>query len=159
MNLTMRTTVTSADCENIRRIVESSHFFNDEEIDIAVELAEEHLRIGAASGYLFLFVEDSGRTVAYSCYGRIGGTESSYDLYWIAVDDAYRGKGIGRIALDETMKLIEAEGGKRVYAETSSREQYEPTRSFYLKNSFYQEAFIKDFYADGDSKVIYTREI
>ena len=49
---------------------------------------------------------------------------------------------------------IAARGGRRVYVETSSRAQYEPTRAFYLRCGYRVEATLADFYATGDSKVI-----
>jgi hypothetical protein len=43
--------------------------------------------------------------------------------------------------------------------ETSSRPQYDVTRSFYRKRGFAEEAVLKDFYDLGDHKVIYVRTI
>jgi hypothetical protein len=48
-------------------------------------------------------------------------------------------------------------GGKRIYVETSSREQYRPTRSFYSCCGYCKEATLEDFYSSGDHKVIYLR--
>jgi hypothetical protein len=44
-----------------------------------------------------------------------------------------------------------------VYAETSSRPQYEPTRSFYRACGYRLEARLEDFYAPGDGKVIFLK--
>jgi ribosomal protein S18 acetylase RimI-like enzyme len=157
MNYVIREEVTEADIDAVRDIVESTSFFNDEELAIACELAEDALNRKENSGYKFLFYDIDGKTAAYSCYGHIDGTESSYDLYWIVVSDAFRGKGIGRDLLYMTEKKIRTDGGKRVYAETSSREQYKPTRHFYESNGYFKEAVIEDFYGEKDSKVIYTK--
>ena len=46
---------------------------------------------------------------------------------------------------------------RQVYIETSNREQYAPTRGFYLRCGYRQEALLKDFYAVGDDKVIYGK--
>ncbi|MDP2895115.1 MAG: GNAT family N-acetyltransferase [bacterium] len=154
-----RTEVKPADADSVRRIVESSGFFSEEEIEIAVELVQERLTIGAQSGYDFVFVEEAGETIGYTCFGRIPCTKASYDLYWIAVHDSWRGKGIGRRLLAETEAEIARLGGERIYLDTSSRKQYEPTRGFYAACGYRQEAILKDFYAAGDSKVIFAREI
>jgi hypothetical protein len=50
-------------------------------------------------------------------------------------------------------------GGRRIYIETSSRAQYEPTRGFYLKCGYRQETILEDFYAPGDGKVIYVKAL
>src|SRR5262245_36986559 len=146
----LRYEVTPDDVSAVRDIVAATGFFNAAEVAIAVELVEERLEMGPASGYYFVFAEEAGRVLGYSCYGPIDGTEGSYDLFWIAIDTAQQGRGLGRLLMDETERLIRAMGGRRVYAETSGRAQYAPTREFYLRLGFNREAELADFYAPGD---------
>jgi GNAT superfamily N-acetyltransferase len=148
-----------ADAEKIRAIVQSSGFFNPEEVEVAVELVLERLEKGEKSGYYFLFAETEGRMAGYACYGPIAGTQCSFDLYWIAVDNGRRGGGIGSALLEKAEEKILGMGGGRIYVETSSRDQYEPTRAFYLRNGYRLEADLKDFYAPGDSKVLFVKEL
>jgi GNAT superfamily N-acetyltransferase len=143
----------------IRAIVASTSFFSAEEIDIAVELVDEALAEGAASGYSFLFAENSAGVVGYTCYGRIPGTLHSIDLYWIAVHDTLRGCGLGRVLLERTEGLSGRLGGRRVYIETSARPQYEPTRGFYLRCGYSQAALLEEFYGPGDGKLIYVKAL
>ena len=126
---------------------------------MAVELLQENLSRGESSGYYFSFVEINERVVGYSCYGPIPCTRESYDLYWIAVLHEFRGRGIGRDLLQRTEEKIGELGGKRIYVDTSSREQYEPTRSFYRAGGYEREAVLKDFYSPGDDKVIYVKQL
>jgi ribosomal protein S18 acetylase RimI-like enzyme len=156
--MTLRKDARDADREAVRRIVVSTGFFNDEEVDIAVELIEESLAKGAeASGYHFIFGEADGRTVGYACFGPIAGTAASFDLYWIGVDAAARGRGIGRRLMDAAERRIAAMGGRRVYVETSTREQYAPTRAFYERCGYKIEAILENFYGDGDGKAIFIK--
>ena len=146
------------DENNIRDIVTSTGFFNQEEIDIAVELVTENLQKGEeVSGYHFIFAEIDGKTVGYSCFGPIPATKLSYDLYWIAVHENNRGMGIGKKLLVESEKAIKKMGGQRVYIETSSRAQYDPTRAFYTGCNYETAAILEDFYAPGDSKYIFLK--
>lgn len=141
----------------VQRLVESSEFFSVEETDVAVELVRERLRKGPASGYEFLFAEYDGHTVAYTCFGPIACTRSSYDLYWIVVHKQVRGPGIGRALLRRTEEAITAQGGQRLYVETSSRTQYASTGAFYRACDYREEALLEDFYAPGDGKQIYCK--
>jgi ribosomal protein S18 acetylase RimI-like enzyme len=159
MNLSYRTQVMPQDIENIRAIVVSTGYFHDYEIPIALELAQEHLNKGNASGYLFVFAESGGKTIAYSCYGEIACTQGSYDLYWIVTHNDYRGQGIGKRLLAYTEDLIRAAAGRAVYAETASRDYYAPTRRFYESCGYRQEAQLRDFYEPGDDKVIYVKRL
>ena len=140
-------------------MVKASGFFYDEEVEVAVELVEERLAKGDRSGYYFLFAERNGKVVGYTCFGPIPCTKSSYDLYWIVVHNDYRNKGLGKKLLQKSEDIIARRGGTRIYAETSSRAQYDPTRAFYQKAGYREEAVIRDFYAPGDSKVIYVKII
>jgi ribosomal protein S18 acetylase RimI-like enzyme len=153
----MRETVKTEDPANIREIVSSTKFFNDEEADIAVELVEERLSKGIESGYHFLFLEMDGKTIGYSCFGPIPATKFSFDLYWIAVHKDYQNLGLGKILLVESEKAIAKLGGNRIYVETSGREQYISTRKFYLACDYKEEAVLEDFYAPGDAKYLYLK--
>jgi len=146
-----------SDVQAIEEIVRSSGFFSDEEIGIACELAQDRLDHGQQSSYQFLFLEDQGKVAAYTCYGLIPATTGSYDLYWIAVHENARRKGLGKILLQKTEEQIITHGGRAVYAETSSRSQYVPTQLFYERCSYFPEAVLNDFYAIGDSKIIYSK--
>jgi hypothetical protein len=55
--------------------------------------------------------------------------------------------------------VISSLSGKRIYAETSSRDLYLPTHVFYENCGYLREAFLKDFYADGDGKIIYSKTL
>lgn len=151
--------VEPADSDKVRKIAESSGFFNPEEIDIAAELVDDRISKGEKSGYFFIFAEMNGRTVGYACFGPISGTQCSFDLYWIAVDQDLRGQRIGKELLKKSEEAIHAMNGRRIYVETSSRNQYAPTRAFYINNAYRLEATLKDFYAPGDSKNIYVKGI
>jgi len=154
-----RETVTPDDVQHVRDIVQSSGFFSEDEITIAAELVSERLEKGLESDYYFIFAEDNGRTIGYSCFGPIPATRFSYDLYWIAVHDDYRGKGVGRKILTASEEAIARLGGKRVYIETSGREQYQPTRSFYLSCAYTEEGHLEHFYAPDDAKYFYVKSL
>ena len=143
----------------VRSLVESTGVFSPIEVDVAIELVDDRLEIGAQCDYKFVFAELEGSAVGYTCYGPICLTAASYDLYWIAVDKACQGQKIGQILLKRTEELIHSAGGQRVYIETSNRPPYAPTRGFYLINGYLQDALLKDFYAPGDDKVIYVKEL
>jgi D-alanine-D-alanine ligase len=155
----LRYDVRPDDGESVRRLVESTGVFSPVEVDVAVELVDERLAEGPQSGYEFVFAEEHGRTLGYTCYGPIALTAASFDLYWIAVDKSLHGRKIGRLLLERTEELVRQAGGRQLYIETSNRHHYAATRGFYLRCGYHQEALLKDFYAPGDDKVIYVKEL
>ncbi len=159
MNIIFRTIPVESDINRVREIVESTGFFYDHETEIAVELVSERLAQGESSGYFFVFAETDGITVAYSCFGPIPMSLTSFDLYWIVTHNDFRGKGIGKKLLDETCREAGKMGCRIIIAETSGLPHYAPTRAFYENNKFIAEALLKDFYAMGDDKIFFTKKI
>ncbi len=145
------------DRPRVRQLLEATGFFSAAEVGIAVELVDDWLARGDASGYHFLLADRDGRPEGYSCFGPIPLTRGSFDLYWIAVHPDRQGSGLGRALLAESETRIRAAGGTRVYVDTSSRAQYTPTRAFYEACGYRPEAVLEDFYAPGDGKVIYAK--
>lgn len=155
-----RRTVEQSDVEIVHDIVTSSGYFNAEEIEVAAELVSEKLVKEEASAYSFLFVENEDKeTLGYSCYGKIPGTKSSFALYWIAVHQKFRNLGLGRILLEETEKDIFRGNGTAIYVETSSKEQYASTRTFYNHNGYQIKARFEDYYDKGDDLVFFVKKM
>jgi ribosomal protein S18 acetylase RimI-like enzyme len=152
----LRDCVQAADRDAVRSLVTRTGFFRPDEIDVAVELVDESLARGPASGYEFLFAERAGQLIGYACYGPIACTLGSYDLYWIAVDPSCQRSGIGRRLADEVKARVAAAGGRRIFIDTSSQPKYAPTRAFYERNGYTCAARLPDFYAPGDDRVTYA---
>lgn len=159
LNITFRQDVRESDRTVVRKIVEATGFFSGDETEIAVELVEERLTMGEASGYHFLFAESQGAVIGYAVYGPVPGTRYSYDIYWMAVYPDCQGRGLGRELLAMCESLIREKGGRRIYMDTSGRAQYEPTRRLYVARGYTQEAYLPDYYAPGDAKITYVKVI
>jgi ribosomal protein S18 acetylase RimI-like enzyme len=154
-----REEVRASDKAQIHQLVQDSGFFSPEELRIAVELVEERLSDGTESGYFFLFAEHSDGIIGYTCFGPVPDTTNSYDIYWIVVHNDFRHLGIGKSLIALTEDLIEQRGGRHIYIDTSSRNQYKSTRMFYTRCGYRKDAFVKDFYNPGDSKITYVKDI
>lgn len=160
MDLFFRDEIVAGDPETIRRIVISTGFFRDDEVEVAVELAKEALAKGQQeSGYHFLFALSQGKVAGYACYGPTPCTIGVYDLYWIVVDKYFRGRGIGKQIMAKVEMEIRSKHARKLYIETSSTAKYNPTRQFYLQTGYAEEARLKDFYNVDDDKVIFSKNL
>jgi len=157
--ISLRTQPKQPDVAAVRSITAATGYFSADEVEVAVELIEDRLSKGESSEYEFIFADIDGSTVGYASFGEIACTIGSYDLYWIAVHPDQQSSGIGRKLLNEAERLIEAAGGRRIYVETSSRSQYQPTRDFYLRCGYRIDADQADFYAPGDGKVTLVKSV
>lgn len=154
-----RTEPVARDLTSLRELVDTIDIFYSEERSVAVELLEERLRLGPASGYSFVFADLDDRLAGYTAWGRIPLTKSSFDLYWIAVRPDLQGLGIGRELMRRTEAEVVALGGGRIYVETSSRDVYRATRDFYVRAGYPEVARFDHFYAQDDAKVVYCRAV
>lgn len=154
--MNFRNKLKTSDIESLTEVLVSTGFFYDSEIEIVKELSMENLKDGEEkSGYIFNIAEENGNIIAFSCYGAVPGTESSFDLYWIAVHKSSRGKGIGKIIMDMAVEDIRNKGGKNIWIETASRPLYEPTRQFYINYGCDQIASLPEYYGKNDDKIIF----
>ncbi|GIW95870.1 MAG: hypothetical protein KatS3mg110_3911 [Pirellulaceae bacterium] len=147
------------DIEQVRTLAESTGNFYPEEIVVAVQLVQEAVEHGAASGYQFVFADGPSGCHGYACFGHIPLTRSSYDLYWIVVGRAWQRQGLGRSLLEAVERRVRAAGGTQLFIDTSGRDQYQATRRFYEAQGYQQAAILPDFYAPGDPKIIYSKKL
>lgn len=159
LDVIFRQDVRPDDPATVRKIVEATGFFSGDETTMAIELVQERLTMGDASGYHFLFAEAQGAVIGYAVYGPCPATLHSYDIYWMAVYPDFQGQGLGRKLLAMCESLIQEKGGRQIYMDTSARPQYEPTRQLYLARGYLQAAFLPDYYAPGDAKITYVKVI
>lgn len=159
LEVEIRETVLPSDRDAVRAIVERTGFFRADEVAVSVELVDERLARGPASGYHFVFAQIGETVAGYTCFGPIACTVASFDLYWIAVDPRHQGQGIGKRLMAAAGSRIAEAGGRRIYIDTSGRPQYAPTRAFYERNGFRCDARLADFYAAGDDRIIYVKVV
>ncbi len=150
------------DRSRIKELVVLSGKFNDVEIKTALELVDNALKEGEASGYIFAMLECEKKHLAlhgYACYGPTPLTQGVYDLYWIVVDPAAQRKGFGQYLLEYVERDVMKRGGRMILIETSSQETYSATIRFYERNGYQLEARIKNFYRIGDDKLVFSKEL
>jgi D-alanine-D-alanine ligase len=148
-----------ADRAALEALLQETGFFNPEELAVALELVDDRLAQGTASHYQFLVGELDGQVAGYACWGAIPGTLHSADLYWIAVAPRHQGRGAGAALLAAAEQQAAAAGRHRIYVETSTRSQYDPTRAFYRARGYRLEAELRDYYAPGDGKAVFVRVV
>ncbi|NUQ21909.1 MAG: GNAT family N-acetyltransferase [Gemmatimonadaceae bacterium] len=160
--------------DRIAEILSATRFFNEEEIDVALELFDDAFPRGGTarshdrrtvpdapptgSSYAFLgAVTPEDQLVGYACFGPTPETDRTYDLYWIAVDPLAQGTGGGTRLLTEVERRLQGLNARMLVVETSSRSEYAPTRAFYARRGYVEAVRVPDFYAPGDDRIIFTK--
>ncbi|MFN2398065.1 MAG: GNAT family N-acetyltransferase [Gemmatimonadaceae bacterium] len=148
--------------ERVESILQSVGVFNLREIEVALELFDETFGDSspAESDYTFMgaFTRD-GELAGYACYGPTPGTDRTFDLYWIATDSALQGMGVGTALMREVEAQLAQQRARLLVVETSARTDYAPTRDFYGRLGYSEAGRVREFYAPGDDRVIFTKRL
>jgi len=159
MELTIRL-MNRFDREPIASLLSRIIGFNEADRAIAVELVDNYLDNPAQKDYeFFVGADDDGRVMGYTCYGPTPLTEGTFDLYWIAVDPAFAGQGVGTRLLKRVESEVLNKNGRLIVIETSSGPKYALTRRFYAKNGYVAAETIKDFYRPGEDRVTFLKKL
>jgi GNAT superfamily N-acetyltransferase len=85
--------LTAADRGRIEEISRAVGLFRDDEIPVALEVFDA--AVAGSLDYLALGAEHDGRLAGWICWGPTPCTLGTHDLYWMAVDPALHGAGVG----------------------------------------------------------------
>ena len=143
------------DRSELERITRATGVFKEYEIPVALEVFDAAIRPGQ-DDYESMAAEVEGKFAGWAAWGRRPCTEGTWDLYWIAVDPALHGAGVGTTMLDELERRIRGRA-RLLVVETGGRPAYDATRAFYLAKGYDVAAIIPDLYAPGDAQVILTK--
>jgi GNAT superfamily N-acetyltransferase len=143
----------------LMKILRDTPEFKPAEVAVAEEVMDSYLLNPGGSGYHALVAQDGPAVRGYICYGPAPMTESTWNIYWMAVSAQNRGRGTGRALLTGAEDRIKEAGGRLIIIETSSQTGYEKTRRFYLNHGYEVIAGLPDFYAPGDGKIILQKRL
>jgi ribosomal protein S18 acetylase RimI-like enzyme len=141
----------------LEQLTAATGLFRPAEIAVAAELLDDSL--AGDDDYRLLGAYGADELVGYACWGPTPGTEGTYDLYWIVVDPARQGQGVGTQLLTAVEQQLTREHGRLLVVETSSRPDYAGTRAFYERRGYARAATIPGYYAPGDDLVIYLKDL
>ena len=144
------------DREQLIKIIVKQKNFLQCEIDIATEVIDETFNPEEDYQALAAF-DDESRLIGFISFGPIPLTASRYDIYWIAVDPDHGRHGTGTVLLKEMEQRLRNLGPGHIYVETSSTQGYLAARLFYEKNNYQLVSHVKDFYREGDDRMIYQK--
>lgn len=156
MNFNIRE-LRSTDRPAIAAMLQQPEFFHAQDVEVALELVDDALKNPKDSHYTFGIADSEGEAVGYVCFGQRPMTVGTFDLYWICVNPHRKNNGVGRALMRWAEEQIFARQGRMVIVETAGRVGYKPTRDFYIRVDYKEEARIKDFYGPADDLVIYVK--
>lgn len=145
------------DTDTVVALTEATAMFRPAEVRALREVLDDYHATNRGHGHQSVTYEADGEVLGFAYYAPAAMTDRTWYLYWIVVRKDRQARGIGR----ELMRFVEDDvrrrRGRLLLIETGSLPHYEPTRRFYLTLGYEQHALLRDYYADGDSMVVFRK--
>ena len=147
--------ITQADIPHLKAVLDSIELFPSEALE---NMAAAYFSDPDTEEIWFTATEqDIPIAIGYCAPEKF--TEGTYNLYAIGVRADIQGKGIGRRMMAYLEETLKQRGNRILIVETSGTEDFKLTRRFYAQLGYSREAVIRDFWAEGDDKVIYWKKL
>lgn len=85
--------------------------------------------------------------------------EGTWNLTAIAIAPSHQRSGTGSVLLNAVEDHLRTLHQRILLVDTSSTEDFEIARGFYIRNGYDEEARIRDFWAEGDDKVVFRKAL
>ena len=100
-----------------------------------------------------------GPAIGWSYYAPDPYSEKVWNVWWLGVSPSHHGGGVGQAILANIEQVAAELGARVIVIETSDQAPLARARSFYQKQGYQERGRIPDFYAKGESKVIFSRSL
>ena len=131
--------------------------FKPSEVTALREVLDDYHDRERALGHRCVTLEVAGCIAGFAYYAPSAMAERGWYLWWIAVDPGLQARGLGTTLLRHAEGEMDEAGARLLLVETSSLPRYEPTRRFYLGRGYETYAVLRDFYADNDDMVVFSK--
>ena len=141
-------------------LTEATGLFKPVEVEALQEVLDDYFTTTHRYGHLSVTCEEDGQVLGFAYYAPAAMTDRTWYVYWIVVRKDLQARGTGSRLLkhlEDDIRLNHQ--GRVLFIETGSLPHYELTRKFYLKNGYEQHALLKDYYAPGDSMVVFRKDL
>jgi ribosomal protein S18 acetylase RimI-like enzyme len=149
-----------AETEILVELTDATGLFKPIEVQALREVFADYFAFNQKHGHVSITCEEDGQVLGFAYYAQAAMTDRTWYLYWIAVRKSVQARGTGSRLLKHLEDDIGVNHqGRVLFVETGSLPHYQLTRRFYLKNGYEQHALLKDYYAAGDSMVVFRKEL
>jgi ribosomal protein S18 acetylase RimI-like enzyme len=147
--------ITKNDLQKLKEIIDSNELFPSDLLD---EMSNDFFNNEwSLDVWLTAEIEDNPIAVVYFAPERM--TVGTYNLYLIAIQKEFQGKGFGKEIMIVVEQYLKELNGRILIVETSGLPEFELTRKFYDKCNYTRMALIKEFYQEGEDKVVFWKKI
>lgn len=145
-----------ADSEAILAIVRDSEQFDENGLTHVEETLNNYL---AGESDDLWFTADDGEPVGVAYCAPEPVTDGTWNLLMLWTRRDRNGQGHGSALVSYVENILKKRIIRLLIVETSSLPDFAGARAFYDKCGFTEEARIRNFFAAGDDKIVYTKSL
>lgn len=86
-------------------------------------------------------------------------TVGTYNLLTLGVKKEFQGRGIAGEMMQYIEQLLKQKEGRILIVETSSHPAQQAANHFYAKMDYTREAVIRDFWSEGEDKIVFWKKL
>ncbi len=143
------------DVPELKKVLDSIELFPSEYLD---DMISDYLNNEESEEIWFTATENNAPiSIGFCAPEKL--TEGTYNLYALGVKSDIQSKGTGSKMMSFIENHLKDLGHRILIVDTSGTDDFTSTRKFYEKLGYDKEAVIRDFWDDGDDKVVYRKRL
>jgi ribosomal protein S18 acetylase RimI-like enzyme len=145
-----------ADSAAVLEILRASAQFDADGLAFVRDTLDEHLN---HPGPAIWPTADDGEPVGVACCALEPVASGTWNLLMLWTRKDRHGQGFGKQLVAHLESELQGRVARLLIVETSGLPAFAVARWFYVRSGFKHEASIKDFFAAGDDKLIFTKSL
>ena len=147
--------VTSEEIPALKEVLDTIELFPSDLLD---DMMSDYLHNSESEDIWFADTE-GGKPISIGYCAPEKMTEGTYNLYAIGVINDIQAKGVGGKMMSFIENHLRDNGHRILIVDTSGTPEFKSSREFYTKLGYTKEAVIRDFWAEGDDKVVFCKQL
>lgn len=147
--------ITKSDVPNLKKVLDSCGLFPSEYLD---DMIADYFNNESSEDIWFTCSEDDqALSIGYCVPEKL--TVGTYNVLAIGVSEQHQRKGIAEKMMHYIEQVLKEKEARILIVETSSDSAQTAARTFYKKIGYQQMATIKDFWNDGEDKIVFWKRL
>ena len=147
--------VQKADLDELKRVIDSSGLFPSEYLD---EMISDYFNNPYTEEIWFMYADhNQPMAIGYCVPEKL--TMGTYNLLAIGVGQDFQRNGIASGMMEYIEQFLRHRGGRLLIVETSSDDAQVGARNLYEKLGYNRAAVIKDFWREGEDKIVFSKKL
>jgi ribosomal protein S18 acetylase RimI-like enzyme len=139
------------DLPPLKGIIDATGLFPSEMLD---DMIADYFN-GNPGAEIWLTAGDSPVAIVYCAPETL--TQGTWNMLLLAVHPDAQRQGVGRRVARHLEDLLAGSGERMLLVETSGLPEFEATRAFYRACGYAEEARIRDYYQQGEDKIVFRK--